>query len=159
MLCFALLCSALSPCVISPVKGALAPDNRGEEDWAVELVDSLDEKVATLSVATKSGDTIRVYNVYNQRLALNPKLIALSTRCMGDFDLLFGDFNLHDPAWEGDSGRPDTAGKTLFHLTLLYNMKCLNTPGKKTWSRSSDPTKSSSVIDLAFAGKCIDQRP
>lgn len=116
------------------------------QNWAAFLPRGLSGKVATLSVTTSAGDSIRIHNVYNQRAAINLELLAQHS--MGDCDMLLGDFNLHDRLWTGPNGQEDKGGRELAKLAGRRGMRCLNKAGKLTYSRSDDPTKNSSVIDL-----------
>ena len=46
----------------------------------------------------------------------------------------------------------DPSAKALAKWSRKHHMKCLNIPGTVTYSRSRDPTKFSSTIDLTFVG-------
>lgn len=118
------------------VKKLIAASN-----WAATLLEpaELCQKVATLSITTTSGDTIRIHNVYNQKKAL-AKLSLLGDHCVGSSDILLGDFNLHVKLWTGPDGATDEQGRELADLMHKHGMVCLNKPGQLTYSRS--------VIDL-----------
>ena len=100
---------------------------------------------ATLSMTTTADDNIRIHNVYNRNTEID--LDELAQHCMGDSDILVGDFNLAAGLW-AINGKSDPMGEKLARLVHQHNMVCLNEPGVLTYSRSKDTTKNASVIDL-----------
>ena len=115
--------------------------------WAATLLQSsgLGGNVATLSVTTAADDSLRIHAVYNRNTEID--LDELAEHCMGDSDILLGDFNLAARLWARD-GKSDPLGEKLARLINQHNMVCLNKPGVLTYSRSKDTTKNSSVIDV-----------
>jgi hypothetical protein len=116
--------------------------------WSARLLEpaGLCGNVATLSMTADELGDIRIHGLYNRNAEIDLKILA--EHCMGDSDLLLGDFNIPGSLWTGDARKNSPQGQLLEELTSGHGMRCLNKAGEITYSRSQDTTTRSSVIDL-----------
>lgn len=130
-------------------------------DWGVTYHENHNKGlVATLSLKTE-GDTINIHNVYNHKCKIDIEELVETCMVTGK-DLLLGDFNLHDEAWEpkNSSGANNTSslGARLNASIRGAEMILVTEPGETTWRKSAHPNAKRSTIDLAFVSSSIHSR-
>ncbi|KAJ6032769.1 hypothetical protein N7540_003501 [Penicillium herquei] len=121
--------------------------------------------VQELRLKTVSVGEIRLFNVYNEdgvwggldmlKDVVPPVSERRGTPSIISY-LVVGDFNLHHPAWGGDTACEDPRADDIIELMDLADLDLWLEPGTKTRMGSGD--QSSTSIDLVLASRALEGR-